>query len=150
MLIQFQKTSPNQNRSSGVHIQKHIPFGCKLCGCRQFQYRYWYANARRSKRRSDCRQSGFRIHWQKRYLARNSYAEELLPEGRQVVCNHHNISCYTLLNVFPDKVDTGIMHSVELLHLQQLSIELDLTEVIGSVSKSVSGQAPSDSSDMQI
>lgn len=42
--------------------------------------------------------------------------------------NLHNMSCCTL-NVF-DKVDTGHMHLVERLHLQQLPSELNLAEVI--------------------
>lgn len=51
-------------------------------------------------------------------------------ECRQMVCNHHNMGRRTLLDAFPDKVDTGLVHPVELLHPQQLSVAHNLTEVI--------------------
>jgi len=44
--------------------------------------------------------------------------------------NHHDMSYRPLLDASPDKVDTGLVHPVELLQLQQLPVELDLAEVI--------------------
>lgn len=38
-------------------------------------------------------------------------------ECRQMVCNHHDMGCRALLNAFPDKTDTSLMHPVEFLHL---------------------------------
>ena len=51
-------------------------------------------------------------------------------ECRQVVRNHHDMGCRALLNAFPNKADTSLMHPVEFIHLQQLPVELDLSEVI--------------------
>lgn len=47
-----------------------------------------------------------------------------------MVRNHHNMGRRTLLDAFPDKVDAGLMHPVELLRPQQLSVAYNLTEVI--------------------
>lgn len=48
----------------------------------------------------------------------------------QMVCNHHDLGCRALLNAFPDKTDTILVHPVEFIHLQQLPVEPDLAEVI--------------------
>ena len=47
-----------------------------------------------------------------------------------MVGNHNYMECRTFLCASPDKVNTGLMHPIELLHLQQLSVELDLTEIV--------------------
>lgn len=51
-------------------------------------------------------------------------------ECRQVMCNHHDMGGCTLLDAFPDKLNTSLVHQVELLRLQQHSVEPDLTEVV--------------------
>lgn len=52
------------------------------------------------------------------------------PNGRLVVCKHHNMGGYTFLDAFQDKLNTGLVHPVELLRLQQLPVELDQPEVV--------------------
>ena len=49
---------------------------------------------------------------------------------RQVMRNHHDMGCRNLLDTFLNKVNTGLVHPVEFLHLQQLPIELNLSEII--------------------
>ena len=49
---------------------------------------------------------------------------------RQVMRNHHDMGCRTFLDTFLNKVNTGLVHPVEFLHLQQLPIELNLSEII--------------------
>lgn len=51
-------------------------------------------------------------------------------ECRQMGCNHHNMSCRTFFNAFPNKINTVLVHPVEFIHLKQLLAELDLAEVI--------------------
>ena len=51
-------------------------------------------------------------------------------ECRQMMCDHHNMVCCALFDVFPNKVNTYLVHPVELLHLQQLPAKLNLTEVV--------------------
>ena len=51
-------------------------------------------------------------------------------ECRQMVCNHNDMDRRALLDAFPYKVDTSLVHPVEFLHLQQLPVELDLAEII--------------------
>ena len=47
-----------------------------------------------------------------------------------MMCDHHNMVCCALFDVFPNKVNTDLVHLVEFLHLQQLPAELNLTEVV--------------------
>ena len=49
---------------------------------------------------------------------------------RQMVCNRHDMGYCTLLDAFPNKVDTGLIHPVEHLSLQQRLAKLDLAEII--------------------
>lgn len=63
-------------------------------------------------------------------LHRTSMMRSHCLECRQMVCNHHNMSCRTFFNAFLNKINTVLVHPVEFFHLQQHLIELDLAEVI--------------------
>lgn len=51
-------------------------------------------------------------------------------ECRQMVCNHHNMSCRTFFNAFLNKINTVLVHPAEFFHLQKFLVKLDLSEVI--------------------
>lgn len=46
-----------------------------------------------------------------------------------MIGNHHDMVCYTFLDFLQIK-SRGLVHPVELLHLQQLPVKLNLTEVV--------------------